>query len=99
MTTLFDVGDEITVTLNGRIKRYTNDGYGDCYTICVQDSTGRETDVYMSTEALKLAGGKLNADALTNRDKFYEVFGSDLSDFGMDDITAWLGEEYKEPEE
>ena len=33
MTTLFDVGDEISVRLTGKVMRYTADRNGDAYTV------------------------------------------------------------------
>ena len=35
MTTLFDVGDEISVRLTGKVLRYTADRNGDAYTVAL----------------------------------------------------------------
>lgn len=60
MTTLFDVGDEIEVTLRGKIKAYSIEEVGgDCYTIVLEDPNlmhnTRGTYVYLDSEALKNA--------------------------------------------
>jgi len=57
MTTLFDIGDEIQLTLNGEIKQYTVADDGDCYTIALKNN-GEINDgvrIYLDTPALKNA--------------------------------------------
>ena len=33
MTTLFDIGDEIEMTIKGKVKQFSVDRQGDCYVI------------------------------------------------------------------
>lgn len=51
MITLFDVGDEIEVTLKGIIKQYEISEKGDCYTIVLLD----DNHIYLDSAALKNA--------------------------------------------
>ena len=57
MTTLFNIGDEITFTVTGKIIEYSASGNGDCYVIeiPVTRPSGRQEDLrmYMSTEQFK----------------------------------------------
>lgn len=63
MTTLFDIGDEIQLTLKGKIKEYSiSDRIGDCYTIELNDAnTDNKNDkirVYLDSDQLKLTNAK-----------------------------------------
>lgn len=53
MTTLFDIGDEIKVTLKGKIKEYTISENGDCYIIDLTDVKPNGTRIYLDSVALK----------------------------------------------
>lgn len=55
MITLYDIGDEIEITLKGKIKQYTVSENGDCYTIELNNNGGINDGikVYLDTPALK----------------------------------------------
>lgn len=57
MVTKFDVGDEIYISLRGRIKEYTASECGDCYTIeLIDDKLNKAqqgTRVYLDSQVLK----------------------------------------------
>lgn len=61
MTTLFDIGDEITFKITGTVEEYTNSRNGDCYRIKIKSDNSR-TDgiqVYLESEALLAAKATL----------------------------------------
>lgn len=61
MTTLFDIGDEITFKMTGTVEEYTNSRNGDCYRIKIKSDNSR-TDgiqVYLESEALLAAKATL----------------------------------------
>ena len=59
MTTLFDIGDEIELTIRGKIKRYSIDKPDDdCWVVEIPSSKDRNdysTDLYFSSKSLKNA--------------------------------------------
>lgn len=55
MRTLFDIGDEINVTLKGRIIEYSASQSGDCYTIELTDQKNQRSRVYLSSLDLENA--------------------------------------------
>ena len=55
MKTLFDIGDEIRVTLTGKVLEYSVSANGDCYTIALNDLQPTETRVYLDSAALRNA--------------------------------------------
>ena len=59
MTTLFNIGDEIKVTIKGKIKEYSASELGDCYVIELTDINPKGTRVYLDTPTLSKAT-KLN---------------------------------------
>ena len=56
MTAIFDVGDNIRFSLDGKIIGYTCTKDGDCYTIEIDDDKRNCIRVYLDTEALKRGG-------------------------------------------
>lgn len=69
MTTIFNVGDEIKMTLRGRIIEYTASLNGDCYVVELRarDTNGHKNDwlrVYLDTESLLLG----NAERVVNEE-------------------------------
>ena len=59
MQTLFDIGDEIEITLRGKIKNYSVSEDGDCYTLLIRLGHDDETCVYLDTEAMKEGKARL----------------------------------------
>ena len=60
MQTLFDVNDEITFNIRGKIESYSIDrNSGDCYTIEVKLPKNGSTRIYMDTDALRAGNAKL----------------------------------------
>lgn len=56
MTTLFDIGDKISVTLTGKVIGFSiHENSGDCYTIETYDSKGQPLRVYLSGKDLEAA--------------------------------------------
>ena len=53
MVTLFNIGDEIEVTLRGIIKEYSASESGDCYTILLPEQ--KNTRVYLDSISLSNA--------------------------------------------
>ena len=58
MTTLFDVGDIIELTIRGTVHEYTKGQNGDCYTIQLLDNQGCGLRVYLDTESLVTSNAK-----------------------------------------
>lgn len=53
MTTLFDVGDEIEVTLRGVVRQYTISGVdNDCYTITLKGGRNDGNYIYLDSKSL-----------------------------------------------
>ena len=53
MTTLFDIDDEIELTMRGKVKSFSISNSGDCYTIYLRDKDNKEiTCVYLDSQAL-----------------------------------------------
>ena len=61
MTTLFDIGDEITFKMTGTVEEYTNSKNGDCYRIKIKSDNSRNDGiwVYLESEALLAAKATL----------------------------------------
>ena len=61
MTTLFDIGDVISVRLIGEIKEYTKTKNGDCYRITIKSDNPSAKDlwVYLGTEELLAGNARL----------------------------------------
>ena len=55
MKTLFDIGDEIMVTLSGKVLEFSASANGDCYTIALTDAKSSETRVCLDSAALRNA--------------------------------------------
>lgn len=53
MRTLYDIGDEIKITLEGKIIEYSASKDGDCYVIELTDPKQRGNRVYLSDENLR----------------------------------------------
>ena len=52
METLYNIGDEIRITLDGKIIEYSVSKSGDCYTIELSDPKQRGNRVYLTSEDL-----------------------------------------------
>ena len=52
MKTLFDIGDEINVTLKGKVIEYSASKNGDCYTIELTHPRNQRSRVYLSSSDL-----------------------------------------------
>lgn len=65
MRTLFDIGDEINVTLKGRIIEYSASQSGDCYTIELTDQKNQRSRVYLSSSDLENASIKEGTTMIT----------------------------------
>lgn len=61
MTTLFDIGDQITFKMTGTVEEYTNSRNGDCYRIKIKSDNSRNDGihVYLESEALLAAKATL----------------------------------------
>lgn len=78
MTTLYDIGDKILITLDGKVIEYSASRNGDCYVIELSDPKQKGNRVYLSGEDLrgnsrKHYTGKAKIDFMddmgTDRDK------------------------------
>ena len=63
MTTLFDIGDKIELTMQGTIRSFSTDKNGDCYVIDLKNSKGAAfTAVYLDSKALLASNAKKIGD-------------------------------------
>lgn len=63
MTTLFDIGDEIELTMRGKVKSFSINNSGDCYIISLKDKDNKEiTCVYLDSQALAMGKAKKVGD-------------------------------------
>jgi len=53
MTTLYDIGDEIKITLEGKVIEYSATRDGDCYVIELSDPKQKSNRVYLSDADLR----------------------------------------------
>ena len=53
MTTLFDIGDEIEVTIKGRIEEFSVSKNGDCYVISPTNVKPEGSRIYLDSTALR----------------------------------------------
>ena len=55
MTTLFDIGDTIELTMRGKVKSFSASKDGDCYVITLKhyDNLYNDLSVYLDSETLK----------------------------------------------
>ena len=53
MKTLYDIGDEIKVTLEGKVIEYSASKDGDCYTIELSDPRQSRNRIYLSSKDLE----------------------------------------------
>lgn len=54
MNTLFDIGEEVNLTLKGKVIGYSASlSSGDCYTIEISDTRNNNLRVYLDTDSLK----------------------------------------------
>ena len=58
MTTLFDIGDTITLTLTGTVKSFSASKDGDCYVVNLKDEKQEELPLYFDTKSLLLSNAK-----------------------------------------
>ncbi len=58
MITLFDIGDTIELTMRGRVREYSKNLNGDCYTIQLLDNQSCGPRVYLDTESLIISNAK-----------------------------------------
>lgn len=75
MKTLFDIGDEISVTLKGKVVEYSASKGGDCYIIELTLSRNQRSRVYLSSSDLYDA--KRIADELNVGDEVEIGFDND----------------------
>lgn len=73
MTTMFDIGDKITLQMTGEVVEYSASKDGDCYIIELRDPNGKSDPtsrnrlhVYLETNDLKLCGAKLVSEVKDN---------------------------------
>ena len=66
MQTLFDVGDEIEVTVRGKVKNISVSDQGDCYVVSIDANLMNEPqkhsceyNLYFDSKSLKDLGAKL----------------------------------------
>ena len=68
MTTLFDIGDEIELTVKAKVDEFTASKNGDCYVLVLKqdqrkDATNRgmrdQCAIYLDSDALNLCNAKL----------------------------------------
>lgn len=52
MKTLFDIGDEISVTLKGKVVEYSVSKDGDCYIIELTHPRNQRSRIYLSSSDL-----------------------------------------------
>lgn len=62
MTTLFDIGEEIELTLTGTITSYSKTKNGDCYVVVVKDKHNKDLPVYLDTESLIAANAHIKIE-------------------------------------
>lgn len=53
MTTLYDIGDMIKITLEGKVIEYSASRDGDCYVIELSDPKQKNNRVYLSDADLR----------------------------------------------
>ena len=55
MTTLFDIGDTIELTMKGKVKSFSASKDGDCYVISIKynSNSNDEMSVYLNSNILK----------------------------------------------
>ena len=59
MTTLFNIGDEIKLTVQGTLRSFSMDKTGDCYVIDLKNAKGKEfTSIYLDSKALLASNAK-----------------------------------------
>lgn len=63
MTTLFNIGDKIKLTMIGTIRSFSIDKNGDCYVIDLKNTKGEAfTSVYLEGKALLASNAELVGD-------------------------------------
>lgn len=53
MKTLYDIGDEIKITLEGKVIEYSASKDGDCYIIELNDPRQNRNRIYLSSKDLE----------------------------------------------
>lgn len=53
MKTLYDIGDEIKITLEGKVIEYSASEDGDCFVIKLSDPKQKGNRIYLSSDDLK----------------------------------------------
>ena len=74
MKTLYDIGDEIKITLEGKVIEYSASKDGDCYIIELSDPKQKKNRVYLSSDDLKGNSSKLD-DSTKPYDYFMDPLG------------------------
>ena len=59
MTTLYDIGDKIKITLEGKIIEYSVSKEGDYYVIDIGDPEQKGNRIYLSSDELRENSSKL----------------------------------------
>lgn len=62
MTTLFDIGDEIELTMRGKVKSFSISNSGDCYVISLKDKNNQELCIYLDSQALVMSKARKVGD-------------------------------------
>ena len=63
MTTLFDIDDEIELTMKGKVKSFSISNSGDCYIISLRDKDNKEINcVYLDSQALIMSNARKVGD-------------------------------------
>ena len=57
MTTLFDINDEIELTMHGTVHSFSISNNGDCYVIYLKSDKG-DVPVYLGSDSLILSNAK-----------------------------------------
>ena len=58
MTTLFDIGDEIQLTMRGTVHSFSVSDKGDCYIIYLKNSKEQDIPVYLDSDSLIVSKAK-----------------------------------------
>lgn len=58
MTTLFDIGDEIQLTMRGTVHSFSVSDKGDCYIVYLKNSKDQDVPVYLDSDSLIVSNAK-----------------------------------------
>lgn len=72
MTTLYDIGDSIKITLEGKVIEYSATRDGDCYVIELSDPKQKNNRVYLSDADLRGRSCRVGNPVI---DEHWDTFG------------------------